>query len=610
MTYSRQGSYSVSLTITDVVGCTSTKTKLIQVVRKSPKPIISTVAKQSCDNLPIEIRPLANGTNFKFYNSQNRLLATGRSYLVPPKSLDSLYVTNIDSALESDKVLVKIQWIRFAANFTASPRYDTLLYDNVLFQNTSSSDFFIQTTTWDFGDGSSTLTGASARHTYAAQGRYKVKMTTTNDFGCSKTIEKWFYVGKISPRPSIAISIKICKGESVTIRPTGGTVFNFYSNLDSLPISTGREISFNSSSYVPSILYVTGVDSLIESDPVSTYLEVIQVIPNFDFPRELYLDEQTTLRFTDSTPDATSWLWNFGDGTSSTQRNPLHTYNAQGNYTITLTIKTAAGCKGNSSKNLLVFRRSPKPIVRNLFVCRYDSTTIIPQGGTLFNFYNSATTDQPIHTGRVYNLGFISQPRDIWVTNLDSALESPAVKVRIDFSRPSSNFEMSVIDTLNIFKKDTLFLKDKSNSAVWWYWNFGNGQIATTQTAQAIYKQQGEYQITLITRDTLGCIDSLTRKLIVIDKPVITGADPNADYQILVYPNPASDYLNVYLELQASEQVMIRIYNSLGQELITSKKEQMTKKRFVFDVRKLTKGVYYVQIIMSDKVVNKKIVLE
>ena len=530
---------------------------------------------------------------------------------MPAKSLDSLYVTNIDSALESDKVLVKIQWIRFDASFVANPRYDTLLYDNVLFQNTSSGDFFTQTTVWDLGDGTPTQTGSSKRHTYSAQGRYKVKMTTTNDFNCSKTVEKWFYVGKVSPRPSITSPIKICKGETVTIRPNGGNLFNFYSNLDSLPISQGREISFNSNTFIPAILYITGADSLIESDPVSTRLEVIRVTPTFDFIRELYLDEQTTLRPIDNTSGVTSWLWNFGDGTTSTVRNPVHTYNAQGNYTVTLTVRTSEGCQGTDSKSLLVFRRSPKPIVNDLFVCRYDSTTIIPQGGTLYNFYDSPTTDQPIHTGRVYNVGFISQPKDIWVTNLDSALESPAVKVHIDFSRPSSDFEMSSVnDTLNLFKQDTLFLKDKSTSAVWWYWNFGNGQIATTQTTQTIYKEQGEYQVILITRDSLGCIDSLSRHLVVIDKPVITGGDGNTDYQVIIYPNPAQDYLNAYIELQTSDEVAIRIYNSLGQEVITHQKEQITRKRFIFDVRTLTKGVYHVQIIMSDKVINKKVVLE
>jgi PKD repeat protein len=610
MIYYAQGSYTVSLTITDIAGCTSTKSKLIRVVRKSLKPIIPIVSRQSCDNVSVEIRPLANGTNFRFYNTQNRLLSTGQSYIILPKSLDSLYVSNIDSALESDRVLVKIRWIRLDADFVASPRYDTLLYDDVLFQSTSSSESFIQSTVWDFGDGSPTRTGSTRRHVYSAQGRYKVKMTTTNDFGCSKTIEKWFYVGKVSPSPSITSLIKVCKGDAVTIRPTGGTLFNFYSNLDSLPILQGHEISFNSDSGIPSILYVTGADSLIESDPISTRIEIERVIPNFDFPRELYLDEQTTLRFADNTPNAVSWLWDFGDAATSTERNPLHTYNAQGNYTITLTVSTTADCQGTAFKNLVVFRRSPKPIVNNLFVCRYDSTTIIPQGGTVFNFYDSPTTDQPIHTGRVYNLGFISQPKDIWVTNLDSALESPPAKVHVDFSRPSSDFEMSVTDTLNLFKQDTLFLRDKSNSAVWWYWNFGNGEIATTPITHTVYKEQGEYQVILITRDSLGCIDSLIRNLVVVDKPVITGVNSNTNYQVLIYPNPVSDYLNAYIELQTSEEVSIRIYTSLGQEIITHPKEQITKKRFVFDVRRFAKGVYYVQIIMSDKVVNKKIVLE
>ena len=38
-----------------------------------------------------------------------------------------------------------------------------------------------------------------------------------------------------------------------------------------------------------------------------------------------------------STGDNLSWLWNFGDGTTSTQQSPTHTYQAVGNYTVALT---------------------------------------------------------------------------------------------------------------------------------------------------------------------------------------------------------------------------------------------------------------------------------
>jgi PKD repeat protein len=46
-----------------------------------------------------------------------------------------------------------------------------------------------------------------------------------------------------------------------------------------------------------------------------------------------------TVTFTDaSTGNPTSWTWDFGDGGTSTERNPHHTYTAVGNHTVTLTV--------------------------------------------------------------------------------------------------------------------------------------------------------------------------------------------------------------------------------------------------------------------------------
>jgi PKD repeat protein len=52
----------------------------------------------------------------------------------------------------------------------------------------------------------------------------------------------------------------------------------------------------------------------------------------------------TTVRFTDtSTGGPTAWEWDFGDSTSSTQRNPSHTYASVGTYTVTLTASNVTG---------------------------------------------------------------------------------------------------------------------------------------------------------------------------------------------------------------------------------------------------------------------------
>jgi len=57
--------------------------------------------------------------------------------------------------------------------------------------------------------------------------------------------------------------------------------------------------------------------------------------------------------FTDrSTGNPVSWNWNFGDGSSSTARNPSHIYLVPGSYTATLTVKNSAGA--TSSKSVVI----------------------------------------------------------------------------------------------------------------------------------------------------------------------------------------------------------------------------------------------------------------
>ena len=49
----------------------------------------------------------------------------------------------------------------------------------------------------------------------------------------------------------------------------------------------------------------------------------------------------------------TAWLWNFGDGNTSTEQNPIHTYAAVGNYTVTLTASNAYGNNTHTRPNYI-----------------------------------------------------------------------------------------------------------------------------------------------------------------------------------------------------------------------------------------------------------------
>lgn len=90
-----------------------------------------------------------------------------------------------------------------------------------------------------------------------------------------------------------------------------------------------------------------------------------------------------TVQFTNQTQNATTYLWNFGDGTTSTQQNPTHTYQNAGNYQVSLTTNA---CATNSTKtktvnvttlgteevNKLKFKIYPNPTSDLLFIDSKD----------------------------------------------------------------------------------------------------------------------------------------------------------------------------------------------------------------------------------------------
>jgi PKD repeat protein len=67
-----------------------------------------------------------------------------------------------------------------------------------------------------------------------------------------------------------------------------------------------------------------------------------------------------TISFTDKTIGSpTSWSWRFGDGATSTQRNPSHLYTRAGNFSVTLTVRDAAGKTSSKTRMVSVMAAFP-----------------------------------------------------------------------------------------------------------------------------------------------------------------------------------------------------------------------------------------------------------
>lgn len=90
---------------------------------------------------------------------------------------------------------------------------------------------------------------------------------------------------------------------------------------------------------------LTASDVEGETDDASSIVTVSYMPPTaaFDYsPMVNITVNVTTVEFTDNSTagdaNITGWMWDFGDGTNSTEQNATHMYNATGNYTVTLTV--------------------------------------------------------------------------------------------------------------------------------------------------------------------------------------------------------------------------------------------------------------------------------
>jgi len=88
-------------------------------------------------------------------------------------------------------------------------------------------------------------------------------------------------------------------------------------------------------------------------------------------PVEVSLPNNSTVSFYDQSLGAITWTWDFGDGVSSTDRNPNHTFVKPGVYYVSLTIKSANGCESTIKKGpYTVF--TPELFVPNVFTPNND----------------------------------------------------------------------------------------------------------------------------------------------------------------------------------------------------------------------------------------------
>lgn len=113
------------------------------------------------------------------------------------------------------------------------------------------------------------------------------------------------------------------------------------------------------------IITITGTDDGLPAATTTASI-VVEVITapaiSFTMSPPPVQPAGVTVTFTDNTPGATSWFWDFGDGNTSTLQNPVHTYANDSLYSVTLTV-TVGACSTSLTQMYLVQTEVPIPPV-------------------------------------------------------------------------------------------------------------------------------------------------------------------------------------------------------------------------------------------------------
>jgi PKD repeat protein len=264
----------------------------------------------------------------------------------------SLEVTNPDgsnTATKTDYITVTSTAQPPIAGFTGKPTCGKAPL-SVKFNDTSTGSptgWF-----WDFGDGTN-ATEQNPVHVYTTAGKYTVSLKATNAGGSNTGTRKdYITVSGSGGKPPVAdFSGKPTTGKaplSVKFRDSSsGSPITWYWEFGDGTTATDKNPVHsytNPGKYTVSLTVTNGAGS--DTKTRTGYITVKGTPP----PSADFYGKPTSgkaplnVRFTDtSTGSPTSWYWEFGDGTTATDKNPVHKYTSAGKYTVSLTASNAGG---------------------------------------------------------------------------------------------------------------------------------------------------------------------------------------------------------------------------------------------------------------------------
>ncbi len=406
--------------------------------------------------------------------------------------------------------------------------------------NSSSENGNIVSWLWDVGGSAGVLaqmSPADFSSSYEIGGSYSASLTVVDEKGCTTTISQ--------PNAVIASSLTTPDIE-IELLPSCDLPWeiNFTNvNADSL-ISYSWDFG-NGATYQgiqpPTITYsdvgVYDISVFMESGDCRDTLILDAFVDTnssaaFEFSPSI-ICQSSPVQFTDiSLNTADDVMWNFGDGSTSSDPNPSHIYNTPGCFDVSL-IRSVGGCEDTLTISCVTVLEKPTITydITNQFTCTLPTDVILhaesPSAGIIsWQFINNGTTTEFDSNDVSITINSFGSYLAVLTFVSDSGCSVVVDSIPIEIAPFEVNMpaqEIGGCAPLTFTLMDNIL----SNVAISSYqWSIGNGEyVSTSMSPTFTIPDTGKYDIQLIAENINGCIDT-----VIIEDYIQVGNEPVVNF--------------------------------------------------------------------------------
>lgn len=444
--------------------------------------------------------------------------------------------TSCDNIIFSDTSAIPI-WVRddsVSAQFTPNILNSC---DSFIVQFNSTSVNAVNFI-WNFGDGS-TSTLVAPMHQYLNPGTYDVSLIVTNNTSCNgfdTLVQQVTVVPVITADISIPDSFGCIPFTAGFLNASvGGVIYSWdFGDGNTSTLENPSHTYTDTGTYNIRLIIIDSSSCNVADTAYSVVrASDSRVTTAFSMDTLALECDSLVISLTNQSTNYTSLLWDFGDGTTSTDPNPIHTYTSPDLFTITLVASNPNACNQSDTSVQLIFQ--PNNVLADFTVdngCAPHDLSVTNNSlhaiSYLWNLGNGQTsTDSvPVFSGLAPGNYSLTLTAYNPLACNDSSVATQTFTV---FGKPAAYFTTS--DSLYDLEEDILFTNESAPGV--YLWNFDDGTTSENpDTVHHAYSVQGIYVPCITVTDSNGCDSTYCKELKidftgVIDVP--NAFSPNGD---------------------------------------------------------------------------------